>query len=69
VRRLDLDPSLGRRVDPACSGATAREDERMRPILVKNGELKVTVKWCRRDWLPHLVFSSQRERVCLDLDQ
>lgn len=51
--RPHVDPLFGFRADPAGENPPAREDERVRAITIKNGELEIAVEGRAGDRLPH----------------
>jgi hypothetical protein len=55
VRRAHIQPFPGFRIHPAASDASARKDQRMRTILVDDGEFKIAFERRARDGLPHFL--------------
>jgi len=50
--RADVDLLLGFGVDPPAGGAATGERESVRPIPIKDGELKLAIERCGGDRLP-----------------
>ncbi len=63
----DLQLRLG--VDPAVQDPPARKDERVRPLLVDDGQLEVPVVGSGRDRLPHSAFMPRGRKAVFDPDQ
>ena len=57
------------RIDPAVQDAPARENERVRAILVDHGQLEVPVERGACDRLPHSTFMPRGRNAVLDPDQ
>jgi hypothetical protein len=53
MRRVDVEALATRGLHPAAGNALACKDERVRAVVVEDGELQVAIKRRGRDWLPH----------------
>lgn len=51
--RAHVQPLLGFRVHPAAENAPAGKHQRMRPVIVDDGQLKVAGEWRGGDTFPH----------------
>ena len=53
--RVHVNPFFGLGLDPSVCNATAREHQSMGAVPINDGELKITVDWCFRYIVPHLL--------------
>ena len=52
MRRVDVDPFLGCRLEPTAENPATWEDEGMRPLSIHDGQFQVAGEWRCLDWLP-----------------
>ena len=69
MRRAHVDPPLRVGMRPAARNPTAGEDERVMPVFVVDGEFKIAVERCGRNWSPHNPLMRPGSGQHFDLDQ
>jgi hypothetical protein len=65
MRRADLNPRLGFRVDPSAKDAAARKHQSVRAVLVNDGQFEITIERRRGDFFPHVTLDAPERQIAL----